>query len=311
MATKTLLNSIKTIVKKATMKKVKKTAAKAAPAKKAKPAPAKKAKPAPAKKAKPAPAKKAKPQKAAPAKKVAKPVAKKAPAPVKKNAPAVKPVKKPEPPKKAAPAKPIPPTPKHEKTVSAKKMEEKVTRNPVSQSKPLKAEVKTARPVTGASSAPKIAPLKVEIKPVHLEEPKVTPRPVGEDLFSAEELDMFKELLEAERTKLLAKAKRLVEEGNIQIDKNEMMDEVDQASAMVEQNLTFRLLDRDRKLLDEIEHALAKIETGDYGYCEGTGDPIPKRRLELRPWCRHSVKYKEKLERMKKSGRGVVDEDEV
>jgi DnaK suppressor protein len=90
-----------------------------------------------------------------------------------------------------------------------------------------------------------------------------------------------------------------------------MFDEVDQASAMVEQNLMFRLLDRDRKLLGEIEHALAKVDSGDFGYCEGTGEAIPKRRLELRPWCRHSVKYKEKLERMKKSGRGVVDEDEL
>ena len=99
--------------------------------------------------------------------------------------------------------------------------------------------------------------------------------------------------------------------GNIHIDKNELSDEVDQASAMVEQNLTFRLLDRDRKLLGEIEHAISKIDAGDYGFCEGTGEPIPKRRLELRPWCRHSVKYKEHLERMKKSGRGVVDEDEL
>jgi DnaK suppressor protein len=84
---------------------------------------------------------------------------------------------------------------------------------------------------------------------------------------------------------------------------------VDLATATVDQNLTFRLLDRDRKLLNEIDHAINKIQTGDFGYCEGTGEPIPKRRLELRPWCRHSVKYKEQLEKLEKSGRGVVDED--
>ena len=65
------------------------------------------------------------------------------------------------------------------------------------------------------------------------------------------------------------------------------------------------------KLLAEIDHAIEKIDTGEYGFCEGTGEVIPKRRLELRPWCRHSVKYKEQLERMKKSGRGVADEDEA
>ncbi|RYZ80456.1 MAG: hypothetical protein EOP06_25295, partial [Proteobacteria bacterium] len=56
---------------------------------------------------------------------------------------------------------------------------------------------------------------------------------------------------------------------------------------------------------------LEKIKSGEYGFCEGTGEPIPKRRLEVRPWCRHSVKFKEQLERMKKSGRGVGDEDEI
>ncbi len=89
-----------------------------------------------------------------------------------------------------------------------------------------------------------------------------------------------------------------------------MYDEVDLASATVEQNLTFKLLDRDRKLMAEIEHALAKIDTGEYGYCEGTGEVIPKRRLEVRPWCKYSVKYKEQLEKRKKSGRGVGDDDE-
>lgn len=131
------------------------------------------------------------------------------------------------------------------------------------------------------------------------------------ELFTREELTNFRKLLEIERDKILEKAEQMVKSGNIELDKNEMYDEVDLASMTTEQNLTFKLLDRDRKLLGEIEHAINKIETGEYGYCEGTGEPIPKRRLEVRPWCRHSVKYKEKLERMKKSGRGVADEDEI
>jgi DnaK suppressor protein len=94
------------------------------------------------------------------------------------------------------------------------------------------------------------------------------------------------------------------------MDANELMDEVDLASATIEQNLTFRLLDRDRKLVAEIERAIDKLKHGDYGYCEGTGEPIPKKRLELRPWTRHSVKYKEQLEKLKKSGRGIADEEE-
>jgi DnaK suppressor protein len=131
------------------------------------------------------------------------------------------------------------------------------------------------------------------------------------ELFSKEELEHFRQLLNEEKTKILHKAEQTVRSGNIELDKNEMFDEVDLASATTEQNLTFKLLDRDRKLLAEIDHALHKLETGEYGYCEGTGEPIPKRRLEVRPWCRHSVKYKEQLERMKKSGRGVADEEDL
>lgn len=130
------------------------------------------------------------------------------------------------------------------------------------------------------------------------------------DIFTDAELAQFLSALQDERSKLLDKARAAVDGGNIALDKDEMYDEVDLASATVDQNLTFRLLDRDRKLLAEIDHAIDKIHNGDFGFCEGTGEPIPKRRLELRPWCKYSVKYKEQLERLKKSGRGVVDEDE-
>ncbi|MGE0171750.1 MAG: TraR/DksA family transcriptional regulator [Oligoflexales bacterium] len=131
------------------------------------------------------------------------------------------------------------------------------------------------------------------------------------EVFTKEELEHFKALLLEEKDKILQKADQTVRGGNIELDKNEMMDEVDLASATTEQNLTFKLLDRDRKLLNEINHALFKLENGEYGYCEGTGELIPKRRLEVRPWCRHSVKFKEQLEKMKKTGRGVADEEEM
>jgi DnaK suppressor protein len=165
--------------------------------------------------------------------------------------------------------------------------------------------------VAGAAAKPTAQPIKVEPKIIETPQPEFVSRAPDQELFSPDEIEQFRTLLLAERGKILTKARRAMEEGNIQIDRDDMFDEVDQASAMIDQNLTFRLLDRDRKLLQEIDHAIAKLDTGDFGYCEGTGEPIPKRRLELRPWCRHSVKYKEKLERMKKSGRGVADEDEV
>ena len=144
-----------------------------------------------------------------------------------------------------------------------------------------------------------------EIKDLQDEMPNVA----ESDLFNKAELESFWNLLNKEKRKIINNARNAVKAGSIKLDTNEMMDEVDLASVTIEQNLTFRLLDRERKLLAEVEHALNKIKNGDYGYCEGTGEPIPKRRLELAPWTRHSVKHKEQLEKMKKSGRGVVDEE--
>ena len=128
------------------------------------------------------------------------------------------------------------------------------------------------------------------------------------DLFTTDELFLFREILRREKAQILQNAKAAMESGSITLDTNEMRDDVDLASVNIEQDLTFRLLSRDRQRLMEIDHALEKIKKGDYGYCEGTGDPIPKKRLELAPWTRHSVAYKEYLEKMKKSGRGVGDE---
>ena len=71
-----------------------------------------------------------------------------------------------------------------------------------------------------------------------------------------------------------------------------------------EQEFALGLLDSERKLLREIDDALARIEKKSYGICEGTGKPIPKARLEARPWARHCVEYARMLEQ------GLVREEE-
>jgi len=77
-------------------------------------------------------------------------------------------------------------------------------------------------------------------------------------------------------------------------------DEADLASEDAEVSLETRLMDRDAKLLREVERALEKVEDGLYGLCEGTDEPIGYARLKLRPWTRYSVTYKEELEREEK-----------
>lgn len=81
---------------------------------------------------------------------------------------------------------------------------------------------------------------------------------------------------------------------------SELTEEIDQAAHATEEAFNMRLLDKEVKLLREIEAALRKFDEGTYGICEGTEEPIERRRLEARPWTRYSVAYKEQLEREKK-----------
>jgi DnaK suppressor protein len=64
-----------------------------------------------------------------------------------------------------------------------------------------------------------------------------------------------------------------------------------------EQEFTLGLVEKDRNLLREINAALAKIQNGTYGICEGTGKPISRPRLEAQPWARYSIEYARQLER--------------
>jgi RNA polymerase-binding protein DksA len=63
-----------------------------------------------------------------------------------------------------------------------------------------------------------------------------------------------------------------------------------------EQEFTLGLMEKDRKLLRDLNDGLAKIQNGTYGICEGTGKPISKARLEAQPWARYSIEYARKIE---------------
>ena len=63
-----------------------------------------------------------------------------------------------------------------------------------------------------------------------------------------------------------------------------------------EQEFALGLLDSERKLLHEINECPQRIEDGVYGICEGTGEPIPKARLEASPWARYCVAYARLIE---------------
>ena len=85
--------------------------------------------------------------------------------------------------------------------------------------------------------------------------------------------------------------------------KSQEADIADRASVESERALELRTRDRERKLISKIDDALRSIETGDYGYCEDTGEPIGVRRLIARPIATLSIEAQERHERMEKTHR--------
>ena len=84
---------------------------------------------------------------------------------------------------------------------------------------------------------------------------------------------------------------------NLQEDNNHLPDIADRASSETEKALELRTRDRQRKLISKIDSALRRIETGEYGYCEETGEPISLRRLDARPIATMSLEAQERHER--------------
>ena len=77
----------------------------------------------------------------------------------------------------------------------------------------------------------------------------------------------------------------------------------DRASSETEWGIELRTRDRQRKLIAKIESALRRIDEGEYGYCEVTGEPIGLGRLSARPIATMTVEAQEAHERREKISR--------
>lgn len=80
-------------------------------------------------------------------------------------------------------------------------------------------------------------------------------------------------------------------------------DVTDRASSETDWSIELRTRDRQRKLISKIEAALRRIDEGEYGYCEVTGEPISLGRLEARPIATMTVEAQEAHERHEKVSR--------
>ena len=77
-------------------------------------------------------------------------------------------------------------------------------------------------------------------------------------------------------------------------------DIADRASEETDRALELRTRDRQRKLVAKIDSALRRIDEGEYGYCEVTGEPISLKRLDARPIATMSLEAQEQHERREK-----------
>tara|TARA_R110002096_G_scaffold240324_3_gene432107 strand:+ start:425 stop:1567 length:1143 start_codon:yes stop_codon:yes gene_type:complete len=287
--------------KKAAPKK-KAPAKKAAPKKKApkKKAPAKKApaKKAPAKKAAPkkkAPAKKAAPKKKAPAKKAPAKKTVKKKTPVKKAAPAKKAVpKKKTPTKKAAPAKKAPAKKAVKKATPAKKAAKKVA---IKKAPPKKRVVVKKRPDFS-----------------HLTQPLGPIAPAAASKNGGKPQKLSATFLKKQRQKLLDLRDALVDQMNgvarDSLGRGEEggdssafgMHQADAGSDSYDRDFALSILSQEQDALHEIEEALLRIDSSEYGVCEGSGVGIPPARLEAMPFARCTVDFQERLDNENANG---------
>jgi RNA polymerase-binding protein DksA len=127
--------------------------------------------------------------------------------------------------------------------------------------------------------------------------------PTPKARLSPADLERFKDLLLRKRREILSnvsdiegealRKSRLDASGDLSSMPIHM---ADLGTDNFEQEFSLELMDSERRLLEEIEAALDRVETGTYGICEGTGKPIPKARLEAQPWARYSVEYAKMVE---------------
>jgi DnaK suppressor protein len=108
------------------------------------------------------------------------------------------------------------------------------------------------------------------------------------------QLVFFRHKLSTERAKLLSNASETTE--HLREDTSIVPDPADRATIEEEHALELRTRDRERKLLKKIEQSIRRIDEGDYGYCDETGEPIGLGRLIARPTATLSLEAQQRRE---------------
>jgi DnaK suppressor protein len=255
------------------------------------------------------------------------PAKKPAPAPTKKTAVAAKPTAKS--PVKAPPKKPVPApvtktANKPDPVIAAPPVAAKAAKEPTpgrrsSRGAAAAVQVPMPDPAPASRFADRFAPMRPASRPIAVDAPvrapvKFDPKLVnawkakaGRDLTEPEllampdneymnekQLEFFRARLTALKDDLLSNAGETTE--HLREDTSIVPDPADRATIEEEHALELRTRDRERKLLKKISQSLARIEAGEYGFCDETGEPIGLGRLLARPTATLSLEAQQRRE---------------
>ncbi len=120
----------------------------------------------------------------------------------------------------------------------------------------------------------------------------------NEEYMGPLQLEYFKQKLLTWRTELLAESQETIE--HLREENWHEPDIADRASLETEAGVELRTRNRYLKLINKIDAALKRMEAGEYGFCEETGDPIGIKRLEARPIASMTIEAQERHEKLEK-----------
>ncbi len=126
-----------------------------------------------------------------------------------------------------------------------------------------------------------------------LTEDELLAMPDGEYM-NDKQLDFFRARLQQQKDDLLSNAGETTE--HLREDTSIVPDPADRATIEEEHALELRTRDRERKLLKKIAQSMGRLDTGEYGYCDETGEPIGLQRLLARPTATLSLEAQQRRE---------------
>ena len=122
-----------------------------------------------------------------------------------------------------------------------------------------------------------------------------------EEFMNERQLEYFKQKLLNWKEDILRESRETLV--HLQSETENHPDLADRATSETDRALELRTRDRQRKLISKIDAALRRIDNGEFGYCEMTGEPISLKRLDARPIATMTLEAQERHERIEKISR--------